>query len=115
MPQPDDELKRFLQAYPDTSHVDVLFIDLCGNAIGKRLPGSALSALFATGTPVCAAMQLGEAMGNTADPMGYGFSDGDPDAYAIPLPGTLCPVPWLSGNKSQVLCQYVAAGDGKPL
>ena len=30
MTQPDDELKQFLQAYPDTSHVDVLIIDLCG-------------------------------------------------------------------------------------
>ena len=115
MIQPDDELKQFLQAYPDTSHVDVLIIDLCGNAIGKRLPASALPGLFAAGTPVCAAMQLVDAMGNTADPMGYGFSDGDPDAYAIPLPGTLCSVPWLSGNKSQVLCQYVGADDGKPL
>jgi hypothetical protein len=28
MPQLDDELKPFLQAYPDTSHVDVLIIDL---------------------------------------------------------------------------------------
>ena len=115
MTQPDNELNQFLQAYPDTSHVDVLIIDLCGNAIGKRLPASALQALFATGSPVCAAMQLVDAMGNTADPMGYGFSDGDPDAYAIPLAGTLRPVPWLSGNKSQVLCEYVGAADGKPL
>jgi hypothetical protein len=28
MTHPDDELKPFLQAYPDTSHVDVLIIDL---------------------------------------------------------------------------------------
>jgi len=115
MTQYDQELKQFLQACPDTSHVDVLIIDLCGNAVGKRLPASALPALFATGTPVCAAMQLVDAMGNTADPMGYGFSDGDPDAYAIPLPGTLRQVPWLSGNKSQVLCEYVGVADGQPL
>jgi glutamine synthetase len=115
MTPPDSELNQFLQACPDTSHVDVLIIDLCGNAVGKRLPASALPALFAAGTPVCAAMQLVDAMGNTADPMGYGFSDGDPDAYATALPGTLRPVPWLSGNKSQVLCEFVGAADAKPL
>jgi glutamine synthetase len=111
----DSELNRFLQAFPDTSHIDVLLIDLCGNAIGKRLPATELPALYDKGTAVCAAMQLVDAMGNTADPMGYGFSDGDPDAYAVPIPGTLCPVPWLAGNKSQVLCEFVGAGDGKPL
>ena len=47
--------------------------------------------------------------------MGYGFSDGDPDAFAVPVPGTLCPVPWLSGNKAQVLCEFAGYRDGKPL
>ncbi len=70
---------------PQKTHLDVLIVDLCGNAIGKRLPASALPSVFAGGTPVCAAMQPVDAMDNTADPMGQGFSDGDRDVYARPL------------------------------
>ncbi|MGD8348955.1 MAG: glutamine synthetase family protein [Gammaproteobacteria bacterium] len=109
------EFERFLKANPDTSHLDVLIVDLCGNAIGKRLPANAIPAVFDKGTPVCGAMQLVDVMGNTEDPMGYGFSDGDPDAFAVPVAGTLCPVPWLSGNKAQVLCEFADYRDGKPL
>ena len=110
-----NELERFLEAHPDTTHLDVLIIDLCGNAIGKRLPASSMPAVFDKGSPVCGAMQLVDVMGNTDDPMGYGFSDGDPDAFAVPLPGTLCPIPWLEGNKSQVLCEFASSVDGKPM
>jgi len=108
-------LDSYLAIYPETSHLDVLIIDLCGNAIGKRLPRSAMQSMFKTGTPVCGAMQLVDVMGNTADPGGYGFSNGDPDAFARPIDGTLAPIPWLSGNKSQVLCEFVDSVDGKPL
>ena len=109
------ELEKFLQNYPETSHLDVLIIDLCGNAIGKRLPASAMPSVFDKGTPVCAAMQLVDVMGNTDDPMGFGFSDGDPDAFAVPVAGTLGPIPWLGGGKSQVLCEFADAVDGRPL
>ena len=115
MSKPGSEIEQYLRSHPEPSHLDVLIIDLCGNAVGKRLPASAMASVFDHGTPVCAAMQLVDVMGNTEDPMGYGFSDGDPDAFAVPVPGTLCPVPWLSGNKSQVLCEFVSASDGQPL
>ncbi len=115
MQRTNQELDLYLQAHPDTTHLDVLLIDLCGNAIGKRLPADSMHSVFAQGTPVCAAMQLVDVMGNTDDPMGYGFSDGDPDAFAMPVAGTLAPVPWLAGRRSQVLCEFVGAADGKPL
>ncbi len=115
MSKPANEVKRLLQAHPDISHLDVLIIDLCGNAIGKRLPASAMESVFKQGTPVCGAMQLVDVMGNTDDPMGYGFSDGDPDAFAVPVVNTLSPVPWLPGNKAQVLCEFAGSKDGEPL
>lgn len=115
MSKTGNELETYLSAHPDTSHLDVLIVDLCGNAIGKRLPASSMSAVFDQGSPVCGAMQLVDVMGNTDDPMGYGFSDGDPDAFAVPLPGTLCPIPWLEGHKSQVLCEFANSVDGQPL
>ncbi len=111
----DNELDAFLEQYPQTSHLDVLIIDLCGNAIGKRLPASAMPALFGKGTPVCGAMQLVDVMGNTDDPMGYGFSDGDPDAFAQPVAGTLAPIPWLAGDRAQVLCEFADSVKGGPL
>ncbi len=109
------ELKQFLLDYPDTSHLDVLIIDLCGNAIGKRLPRQNMESFFKQGTPVCGAMQLVDVLGNTADPMGYGFSDGDPDAFAVPIANTLVPVPWGASNRSQVLCEFVDYKTRKPL
>lgn len=75
---------------------------LCGNAVGKRLPLGQTGSLYTTGTPICAAMQLADTLGKTADPMGHGFSDGDPDAFATPLPEMLAPVPWLSPGYAQV-------------
>ncbi len=109
-----DELDRFLREHPQTTHLDVmLFDDLCGNAYGKRLPRSHMAGFFEKGTPVCAAMSLVDVLGNTADPMGYGFSDGDPDAIVRPLPGTLKPVPWNPGH-AQVLAEPTNAATGEP-
>lgn len=111
----NEELERYLSAHPDTTHLDVLVIDLCGNAIGKRVPRPGMAAVFDKGTPVCGAMQLVDVLGNTADPMGHGFSDGDPDHYARPLPGTLAPIPWHAVNRAQVLCEFAHAVSGEPL
>ena len=108
------ELHEFLKQYPGTTHFDAFIIDLCGNAIGKRLPRKHMEKLFTTGTPICGAMQLVDVLGNTADPMGHGFSDGDPDAFAKPVSGMLAPVPWMGGSRGQVLCDLVRATDGEP-
>lgn len=107
------ELEDYLERHPDTARIDAFIIDLCGNAVGKRLPLSQAEGLFSTGTPTCAAMQLVDVLGNTADPMGHGFSDGDPDAFATPLAGMLAPVPWNGGGYAQVLCELRRAGDGE--
>jgi glutamine synthetase len=108
-------LEYYLAHNPKTSHLDVLIFDLCGNAIGKRLPRSGMESTFANGTPVGGAILLVDVMGNTADPQGYGFSDGDPDAFARPIMSSLVPVPWLTGNKSQVMCEFISSSDGQPL
>jgi len=105
------ELAEFLKAYPDIAYFDAMVIDLCGNAIGKRLPTAQMQTMVAAGTPVCAAMQLVDVLGNTADPLGYGFSDGDPDGIAMPLAGTFAPVPWSGGSLAQVLCVMTSAAD----
>jgi glutamine synthetase len=111
---PANELNAFLAANPETTHLDTVLIDLAGNAYGKRLPSSHMANFFEAGSPVCAAMSLVDVLGNTADPMGYGFSDGDPDATVRPIAGTLTAVPWNPGI-AQVLCEPTRASDGEPL
>ncbi len=110
----DQDLASFLAANPGVEYIDAIVIDLCGNAIGKRLPVAHAAKMVAGGTPICGAMQLVDVMGNTADPMGHGFSDGDPDAMARPLVGTLATVPWSGGRHAQVLCELTDAQDGAP-
>ncbi|QGY00025.1 glutamine synthetase [Roseovarius faecimaris] len=109
-----DDLTAFRQAHPQADTLDAIVIDLCGNAIGKRLPISQAESMIKGGTPICAAMQLVDVMGNTADPMGHGFSNGDPDGMARPLAGTLQPVPWSGGKRAQVLCELTDAETGAP-
>lgn len=108
------ELNAFLKAQPDVRFFDAVVIDLCGNAIGKRLPVDQMAKMVTAGTPVCGAMQLVDVLGNTADPLGHGFSDGDPDGIAMPLAGTFAPVPWSMGRHAQVLCVMTSAKDRLP-
>ena len=110
----EQDLADFLGKAPGIEYLDAIVIDLCGNAIGKRLPISHAKKILSGGTPVCGAMQLVDVRGNTADPMGHGFSDGDPDAMARPLKGTLTTVPWSEGKHAQVLCVLTNATDGYP-
>lgn len=98
------EWQTFLQRHPETRYLDTVVIDLCGNAIGKRLPVAQVPSILTRGTPVCGAMQLVDVMGNTADPLGHGFSDGDPDGLARPLSGGFAPIPWSGGTGAQALC-----------
>ena len=109
-----DDLASFRQAHPETDSLDAIVIDLCGNAIGKRLPMAQAVGMIEGGTPICAAMQLVDVMGNTADPMGHGFSNGDPDGMARPLAGTLQVVPWSNGRRAQVLCELTDVSSGEP-
>ncbi len=107
------EVASFLDANPDITHLDALLIDLCATPYGKRLPRTHVEKLYDFGTPVCAAMSLVDVLGNTADPMGYGFSDGDPDAIVRPVPGRLARAPWTKGL-AQVLCVPECATTGEP-
>lgn len=89
------EVAEFLSQYPDVTECDALIFDLCGRAIGKRYPRADMEKLFSDGSYLCAATYLLDARGATSDPLGYGISDGDPDAAAWPLAGRLSPVTWI--------------------
>ncbi len=99
------EVATFLAAHPDTKYVDAFIFDLCGYPLGKRYPIQDIEKLYDDGLTMCAAVLLLDAAGNTSDPMGFGVSDGDPDAQAKAIPGSLAPVPWALEPTAQVLLE----------
>ncbi|MDW3207569.1 MAG: glutamine synthetase family protein [Alphaproteobacteria bacterium] len=97
------ELNAYLKAHPETKYIDGVLFDMCGFALGKRYPIRDAAKLYEDGLTMCAAVTLLDATGNTSDPKGFGVSDGDPDALAFPIAGTLTPVPWAAEPTAQVL------------
>lgn len=109
------EAEAFMRANPDVTHLDPLLIDLCGNALGKRYPAAQIEKFYRSGTTFCASTYLLDVTGNSADPLGYGFSDGDPDADGWPVPGTLKRVPWSGGTGAQCLLTLRDRDGSSPL
>ncbi len=109
------EAREFLDAHPETRYLDAFIIDLCGRAVGKRYPASDISKLFSGGSQLCAATYLLDVLGNTSDPLGHGFSDGDPDADSWPVPGTLKEVTWAGTGRAQCLLRLLETGTSEPI
>ncbi len=110
-----EEARKFLEENPDVTHLDPFIVDLGGRAVGKRYPASHIEKIYAGGTTFCAATYLLDVTGNSDDPLGYGFSDGDPDTDAWPVPGTLKRVPWGGGTGAQCLLTVREADGTTPL
>ena len=108
-----DEAQAFLAAHPQVRFIDAIFIDLCGILRGKRCPRGDLEKIFKDGFPIPCTIYLLDATGENMDPCGLGFSDGDPDGIARPVPGTLVPVPWSDKPAGQVL-MTLSDEDGAP-
>ncbi|MEM9043190.1 MAG: glutamine synthetase family protein [Pseudomonadota bacterium] len=106
------EAEAFLAAHPGTTHLDAFLIDLNGHAFGKRYPVEDLPIVASSGSSMCAAMQTTDVTGEAWDTMGLGFSDGDPDAPTIMVPGTLAPVPWAPTPRAQCMMRFVRPTDG---
>lgn len=108
------EVRAFLAEFPDTQAVDVIFADLAGVVRGKRYPVADLSRIFGDGLAFPASSFLLDTAGANTDAGGRGFSDGDPDCFAVPIPDTLDRVPWSAQPLAQVLltCRQ---RDGQPL
>lgn len=97
------ELHRFLERYPQTRFLDVLFADICGELRGKRLSASEFEKAFTGGVQLPISTYFLDVLGNCHDPCGRGISDGDPDGTGVPLAKTLSPVPWSTEPRAEVL------------
>ena len=92
----------YLKQNPKTRYIDAFYSDLSGIIRGKRFPIAAADKIFKTGVMVPGSCFLLSVTGESFDPCGLGFSDGDPDEQAVALPQTLVPMPWAQCPTAQV-------------
>lgn len=102
-----DELADYLGAHPETRFVDAIYGDSSGFIRGKRYPADSAPKLWKSGLNMPEAHFILDVTGDSSDPCGRGFSDGDPDCTIVPVPGTLAPVPWAEEPRAQVLMTQV--------
>lgn len=107
------EAAQFLSRYPDTGSLDAILPDLSGVIRGKRYPIAELGKVMQSGFAIPGSVFLLDTMGESHDPDGKGFSDGDPDYQAHVIPGTLLPVTWAQRPLAQVMVTLID-DDGEP-
>jgi len=103
---PAGELERLLAAHPRTEFIDPLVADLCGGFRAKRMPIDQAGKLFSQGIEMPYALHLIDATGDSCDPLGIGIGNGAPDGTAMPISGTLAPIPWSERPGAQVLLTF---------
>src|ERR1700730_976281 len=110
-----DEWRKFSSAHPQLSALDAFVIDVNGNTLGKRLAIADARRAFTEGVQFSSCALIADVRGLGHNVQGMGGSDGDPDAAAMPLSGTLHRVPWARSPIAQVLCSMRHAETRKAL
>ena len=105
------DVRSFLDEHPEIGSLDAIMIDLSGIVRGKRYPREDIEKLFKNGLQIPYSALLLDVTGESLDPCGLGFSDGDPDGNAYPLIETLAPVPWADRPRAQVLMSLYDESD----
>ncbi len=95
-----------LTEHPGVRFLDAFFPDLSGLVRGKRLPIAQAAKAFDGGIAAPGSSFLLAVTGDSLDPAGMGFSDGDPDQLGLAVPGTLAPMPWAQPPAAQVLLTF---------
>ncbi|HEY6579472.1 MAG TPA: glutamine synthetase family protein [Rhizomicrobium sp.] len=107
------EFDAFFEAETDLEFIDAVIPDLCGALRGKRFPIAEAPGLFAHGMPIPRSIYLMDARGDMTNAFGRGFSDGDPDGIAWPLPCTLSRV-WTKGPPRAQMLMSLRDESGAP-
>lgn len=113
MAAPDGRLEHYLAAHPDCGMMELLIADMVGVLRGKRILREEFGKVFSKGFNIPASVVMLDSMGAVIDGLPYGADDGDPDAYARPIPDTLAPIPWARRECAQVLFSLYER-DGSP-
>jgi len=107
------EFGQFLKTHPQTKYLDAFYCDLSCVIRGKRYPVAEAGKVFESGMMSPGSSFLLAVTGESMDPEGLGFSDGDPDQLAVPVSGTLAPAPWTQIPTAQVMLTLQGL-DGEP-
>ncbi len=99
------ELEAVLTAHPAIAFVDAAIADICGTLRGKRIAVADAGKLFESGMQIPLSLHLMDVRGEMMNPGGRGYSDGDPDGTAWPIPGTITPVWGADPPRAQMLTQ----------
>lgn len=97
----------------DVAFLDAVVVDICGTLRGKRFPVAEVPSLFAHGMPLPHSVYLMDAHGEMTNALGRGFSDGDPDGTAWPVPGTLSRVWGASEPQRAQMLMSLRDADGQ--
>ncbi len=100
------DLESLLSQYPQVEFIDAIIPDLNGYIRGKRFPIKDAGKIYTSGVQIPESTVLLDYFGDSSDPCGRGFSDGDPDGTLRPISGTTKYVPWGDGKKAQVLMRF---------
>lgn len=108
-----DSIKEFRKQNPDLKYFDLFYGDLCGVMRGKRYPADQMEKVIENGAAHCGSVFLLSVTGDNMNPLGLGFSDGDPDEQVRVIPDTLAPVPWAEYPTAQAMMTLHGV-DGTP-
>ena len=97
------ELDAILAANPKIEFVDAAIADICGTLRGKRLPVADALKLFESGMQIPQSLHLMDVRGEMMNPSGRGYTDGDPDGTAWPIPGTVMEIWGADPPRAQML------------
>ena len=97
------EAAEFLACHPETVALDCILADLSGVIRGKRYPVAEMGKILNDGFALPGSVFMLDSQGESHDPDGLGFSDGDPDCLVKVIPGSLKPVPWADRPLAQVM------------
>lgn len=105
-PASRSEMEALLAAHPEIQFVDAAIADIAGNLRGKRIAAADALKLFDAGMQIPLSLHLMDVRGDMMNPRGRGYSDGDPDGTAWPIPGTVTQVWGANPPRAQVLMDF---------
>ena len=97
------ELRSYLKRHPGTDSMELLITDLPGVFRCKRIRGKEFGKVFSDGFCIPGGAVLLNTLGDTVPGLAWSGDDGDPDAFARVVGGSLAPVPWAAKTTAQAL------------
>ena len=102
-----------MRRHPKTEVMELLIADLQGVMRGKRIRRADFEKTFTEGFSLPGGAVLLDTTGDVVEGIPWAADDGDPDAPARIVPGSLAPVPWANMPSAQALFRFYTR-DGEP-